>query len=763
MPERPDPARPGVAVLVVARGADPDAFERTLASLRKHAVDVVAAVEAADLTQGFARALGAFARRFPAQDIVCMRAGAALPFAWDARLAKAAHAADEIAAAVPMCDASALHALVDEEHRAIAAHSWSLVDRTAYCMGMRGYYDTPALHPVCAYLRHDALDALADIDAGEADDAGTLNLLARRWRALGRTAVVCDYLYVGYEGAALTGAPFADETEVAAFSMHNPLGSLRRGVNDALPAGLPPVSTPALDARPVQLHIMHFWGGGLDKWVRDFGRADEGRTNLILATYRIGSLGGQRVVLYSDPAAKVPIRTWDIARPLRATAIGSTEYAAILRQVIGEFQVESVVVSSLIGHTLDALRQPLPTIVVAHDFYPICQAINPRLDAACPGCHVEDLGDCGKTNPHYETLGSPSVAEWTALRDAYVTLLVERGIEMVVPSPSVAATLKRLEPRLERLPMRVIAHGIETSAEPMAPAPLSPGGRMRLVVMGRLAENKGADLLKAAAHELGEMADVTLVGCGPHAMALARESGWTAIEQYRIEDLPAILREIQPHAGILASVVAETFSYTLSELWALGIPPIATRLGSFVDRIEDGVSGFLYEPDAAALVRTVRMLGAEPSRLARVAKAIATLAVRSTADMVSEYDAILPRGVRPVARFAVGLGTETALTEPYRHLQKAYAHLQGAYEQVSGAYAQLNAAYAHVSGEYTAASAELERLRGLCDQYSRELKALRVGVLWWRAPEAERLVGELRSKIYAPAAATAEDTKVPKT
>jgi glycosyltransferase involved in cell wall biosynthesis len=762
VPERPRSGARGVAVLVVAREADAGALERTLGGIREQATGTVAAVELADLAQGYARALGDFANRFPDHDIVCMRAGVELPFAWDARLAKAAHASEDIAAAVSLCDVSPLHALADPERRAAAAAAWSLVDRTAYCMGARAYYEVPVLHPVCAYLRRDALGELAGLESGDADDAGTLNLLARRWKARGRLAVVCDYLYVGYDGSAIAGAPQADATEAAAFAMHNPLGALRRGVNEALPAGLPPVSTPALDARPVQLHIMHFWGGGLDKWVRDFGRADSARTNLILATYRIGELGGQRVVLYSDPDAKVPIRTWDMARPLRSTAVSSIEYAAILRQVIREFQVEALVVSSLIGHTLDALRQPLPTILVTHDFYPVCQSINPRLDGGCD-CRPEDLGDCGKANPHYVTLGSPSAAEWTALRDAYVGIILERRLEMVVPSPSVEAAMKRLEPRLADLQMRVIPHGIEMIGEKRPAAALDPSGRLRLVVVGRLVENKGAELLKAAAPELAALADITLVGCGPHAMALARECGWIAIEEYRNEELPAILARIHPHAGILASVVPETFSYTLSELRALGIPPVATALGSFVDRIDDGVDGFLFEPNAAALVRTVRMLAAQPARLAQVAEAVALLPVRTTADMISDYDPLLPQGARPVARFEVGIGTDTALTEPYRHLQGAYAHLQGAYQQVAGAYAQTNAAYTVVNDEYRRVSGELDRLRTLCDRYSRELESLRVGLLWWRAPEAGRLVVELRQKMHAPAGARADETKEPKT
>ena len=89
--------------------------------------------------------------------------------------------------------------------------------------------------------------------------------------------MLCDYLYVGYSGAPFEGAASVDRIEQQAFVQQHPLGGLRRVVNEGLREGLPPVSTPGLDARPVQLHIMHFWGGGLDRWVRDFGRADPSR------------------------------------------------------------------------------------------------------------------------------------------------------------------------------------------------------------------------------------------------------------------------------------------------------------------------------------------------------------------------------------------------------------------------------------------------------------------------------------------------------
>lgn len=618
-------------------------------------------------------------------------------------------------------------------------------------MGARAYYETPALHAACVYLRRDAIElVVSELGADTADASLALNRLARRWRALGWQCVLCDYVYVGYSGPPLPDAPGIDDVEAKAFARHSPLGALRRAVADAIKLGLPPVSAPALDARPVQLHIMHFWGGGLDKWVRDFSRADTKRTNLILATYRIGDEGGQRIVLYSDPDAKVPIRTWDIARPLRSTAVASLEYQRILEQVVREFQVESIIVSSLIGHSLEALRQPVKTVVVAHDFYPLCQAINPRFDAVCGGCEARDLGRCSARNPHYEILGSPPPDEWNALREAYVQILLERGIEIVAPTPSVARTFSRLEPRLANHSLRVIGHGIDFRVAKLEPQSAVAGEPLRLVVLGRLAENKGADLLEAASEDLRDVARITLVGGGPHATAIGQRCGWEAIEKYELAELPAILGDLAPHAGLLASVVPETFSYTLSELWALGIPPIATRLGSFVDRIQDGVDGFLFEPRADALTALLRALVAQPARLNAVARAVGALpAQRNTSAMVEDYHALLPLTQRAVARFEVGIGAQTALTDPYRLLDRAYTELMEAYSKMSQAYASRTAAYDHSRAEFERAHGQLTHLLSAVEEFGGEFDRLRLTFRWWRAAEAQQLLNDMRRKINA--------------
>ena len=260
--------------------------------------------------------------------------------------------------------------------------------------------------------------------------------------------------------------------------------------------------------------------------------------------------------------------------------------------------------------------------------------------------------------------------------------------------------------------------------------------------------------MRAATEGLRELAEITLVGCGDIGVKLAQECGWNFIERYEQDALPGILRGVAPHAGLLASVVPESFSYTLSELWGLGVPPIVTALGSFRDRVANGENGFLFAPDKDALVELVRELHARPELLDRVAANLAAQPrARSTVEMVNDYRALLPLTARPIARFHVGVGRQTALTEPYRQLTAAYAELTGAYGQSSKAYEETRAAFArtldayeHTRVAFERANGELVSLRTVCEHFIKELESLNVKTHPWRVARAAELVIEFREQ-----------------
>ena len=105
--------------------------------------------------------------------------------------------------------------------------------------------------------------------------------------------------------------------------------------------------------------------------------------------------------------------------------------------------------------------------------------------------------------------------------------------------------------------------------------------------------------------------------------AIARRSGLHIIADYHRDDLPVHLARLQPDLALLPATVAETFGYLLSELRSLAVPVLATAIGSYLERIEEGVDGLLVEADPEAIARRLLSLRDDPGPLAPIRRRLA--------------------------------------------------------------------------------------------------------------------------------------------
>jgi glycosyltransferase involved in cell wall biosynthesis len=141
------------------------------------------------------------------------------------------------------------------------------------------------------------------------------------------------------------------------------------------------------------------------------------------------------------------------------------------------------------------------------------------------------------------------------------------------------------------------------------------------VFVGRLSEEKGLDVLLGAWARLAEALPLKVVGDGP----LAAQVQAAAARDARIEWLgrlpPAEVLEIVGDASMLVmpSTWYETFGRTIMEAFARGTPALASRLGAMAELIDDGRTGYLFNPgDATDLAAKVRRLRADPEAGARM-------------------------------------------------------------------------------------------------------------------------------------------------
>jgi len=397
----------------------------------------------------------------------------------------------------------------------------------------------------------------------------------------------------------------------------------------------------------VRLHIAHSWGGGLSKWVRDFVQADQtgghGRS-LVLRSVGVFGAFGQRLCLYAGDEEVMPLRYWELGVPIHASATAHLQVQEILQGIVKEFGVDQVIVSSLIGHSLDVLRTGLPTLVVAHDHYPFCVTLYAHFEGECRQCNRDRLADCIRRNPAHRFFGGVRDVDWIDLREAFMQAVAPNKVPIVAPSPSVAARWQSMMPALRPSQFRVIPHGLNLPPVPEFSPPAD--GPFRVLVLGRLTPEKGVHLLMEMVEPLRHFAELILLGCGERLDPVFQGSGIHAIPNFDNDTLPGFLANARPHVGLLIPTVPETFSYTLSELWHAGIPVVATNSGALADRIEHGVTGFLAPANAQALLTQLRQLDGQRPKLREMRQRLLASPRRGLPEMVQDYLELVPARAR---------------------------------------------------------------------------------------------------------------------
>ncbi|KAB2963992.1 glycosyltransferase [Zoogloea sp.] len=396
-------------------------------------------------------------------------------------------------------------------------------------------------------------------------------------------------------------------------------------------------------ARPVQLHISHGWGGGVERWVLDFCKADTTRRNLWLRSRSDRNAAGCGLALFEPAVSPEPLLEWELALPIRSTAPEHPEYARLLEGLIAGFGIRSVLVSSLIGHGLDALTTGLPTAFVLHDLYPFCPALFAHFESSCTSCGNERLAACLRANPLNVFWHNSTAQEWQVLREALGHRVSAPGVTIVAPTRSVRERWAQLLPAVADRPWQHIEHGLALAGPVAHALPRRPDGqRLRFVIPGRLSPQKGLALLEALMPALLPVADVVLLGCGAFGKAFQHLPGVSLVPDYQQHDLASQLEAFQPDAALMLSTLPESFSYTLSEMFAFGLPVIATDHGAFAERIGHRITGLLVAPQPDAVMAAITGLDQDRALLGALRQNVLERPVRLCGEMVEDYHRLLP-------------------------------------------------------------------------------------------------------------------------
>ncbi|HET9485467.1 MAG TPA: glycosyltransferase, partial [Xanthomonadales bacterium] len=569
--------------------------------------------------------------------VVLLRANLALPPFALARLVRALDASDAGVVSALTNTVESLSPLA--ESQLLEAASPEAIDAGCWWHGERSVLPATHWSPELSAWRAAAREALRlHAPHGQALPAGV-------------EGAMLDHLYAGDPALPLRGpAPPPDPRHPPAASPLAPLRSRFAPIDARRPV------LAALDPRPVVLHVLHGWGGGVEAFVRDLAESDDKHVHLALVAR--GQYGrrryGEALELLLPAAGFARVARWPLPRPIATTAQHDPSYAAILREIVERHGVDAVVVSSLIGHGLDALATGKPTHVVLHDYFPLWPVLHADFgDAQRRFDRGELEAELARTR-EASPFAPQSADAWWALREAWLAAIDAAKATLVAPSESVKRNVERIVPALAGRDagsgIRVLPHGFRPFALEVPAWSPPPRSRPRILVLGRIAGGKGETLLAPVLERITRFADLYLLGPGKTAEDFYGAGGVHIELDYERDRLPEAIARIAPDLALIAASVAETYSYTLSELRALRVPVLATRIGALAERIADGEDGWLAAPEPEALADAIERVARDRDALAAMRARLARNAPRTLAAMATDWAAVLSLAPRAAAR-----------------------------------------------------------------------------------------------------------------
>jgi len=151
---------------------------------------------------------------------------------------------------------------------------------------------------------------------------------------------------------------------------------------------------------------------------------------------------------------------------------------------------------------------------------------------------------------------------------------------------------------------------------------------------GRISPEKGIDTLLAAATKVHEV-PVRLAGEGPRMAQMVKDAPKNAIFVGFLKGVDISAFYEKARFLVVSSICFESFGLVVVEAMSYGLPVIASRIGGIPEIVEDGVTGFLFEPgNADELAEKMKLLWENPELCRQMGKAGREKAIREYSEDV---------------------------------------------------------------------------------------------------------------------------------
>lgn len=311
------------------------------------------------------------------------------------------------------------------------------------------------------------------------------------------------------------------------------------------------------------------------------------------------------------------------------------DYRKMIEDIIEMFGISVVHIHHIKNHFFDIFdvckERKVKLIATLHDYYFLCPLINKLYlnKEYCGAGEPDKCRVCMTRKYSTQDRAKVFVDAWRKVCHSKLKLC-----DMLI-SPSAAAKDEILS-LYRDLDITVVEHGIDLQRAPIASHDFST---FNIAFVGAIAIHKGRRILEALIKNRKSI-NVHLFGIADKHIGSRRR--FRNHGKYKREELPKLLSENNIDLVCLFSIWPETYSYTLTEAIACGIPVISFHFGAIAERIKKYNLGYLVPVGAtpADILDTIDKIKRNKAEYEEKLKSIEEYHIKTTAEMDEEYNKI---------------------------------------------------------------------------------------------------------------------------
>lgn len=314
----------------------------------------------------------------------------------------------------------------------------------------------------------------------------------------------------------------------------------------------------------------------------------------------------------------------------------NNQYKRMVQKIIDSYSIQMIHIHHMQFHYFDLIdiikENKIPTYLSLHDCYCVCPLIMKMYNYK-EYCGIPTIQECCSCLKEARNIKQNIICDW---RNNYRELF-KVCKKIIVPHESAKEEILKTYKSIENL--IVIEHGEDVEKE-YSKLSIEGDKEVNIAFVGAIGIHKGRNILVDLVENEKKLGKIKI-----HLFGVIdnynRKNTKHYINHglYKREELNTLLKENNIKLVCLFSVCPETFSYTLTETVAAGIPVLGINLGAIGSRIKQNKLGWTikYNSTTKEYIEKIKSIVANPKEYKEIIKNINKYHIKNTKEMAEDY------------------------------------------------------------------------------------------------------------------------------